>query len=79
VALAGGSDLITTTSIGKGKLGQTRSAYKVAYGKPKSHDALEGGLVRFKLSGARRRLLQDRQELGPLHSRSQQAFKTAEA
>jgi hypothetical protein len=51
VALAGGSHLITPTSIGMGKLSQSRSAYKAAYGKPKSHDALEGGLVRFNYPG----------------------------
>jgi hypothetical protein len=47
VALAGGSHLISKSSIGRGKLGQSRSAYRAAYGKPKSHDALQGGLVRF--------------------------------
>jgi hypothetical protein len=47
VALAGGSHLITQKSIGKGKLGQSRSAYKTVYGKPKSVDKLEGGLTRL--------------------------------
>jgi hypothetical protein len=48
VALAGGSHLITQKSIGKGKLGQSRAAYKVAYGKPKPVENLEGGLTRLK-------------------------------
>lgn len=51
VALAGGSLLITQSSIGKGKLGQSRSAYKAAYGKPKSVDNLEGGLTRLNYPG----------------------------
>jgi hypothetical protein len=51
VALAGGSLLITRSSIGKGKLGQNRSAYKTAYGKQKSVDNLEGGLTRINYPG----------------------------
>ncbi len=51
VALAGGSHLITQKSIGKGKLGQTRAAYKAAYGKPASTDNLEGELTRLNYPG----------------------------
>ena len=51
VALADGSHLIGTSSIGKGKLGQTRTAYKAAYGKPTSTDNLEGGLTRLNYAG----------------------------
>jgi len=51
VALAGGSHLITKSSIGKGKLGQTRAAYKAAYGKPSSLENLEGGLTRRNYPG----------------------------
>lgn len=53
VALAGGSHLITKSSIGKGKLGQNRAAYRVAYGKPMPVENLEGGLTRLRYqSGA---------------------------
>jgi|BarGraNGADG00212_2_1021979.scaffolds.fasta_scaffold78189_1 hypothetical protein len=48
VALAGSSHLITKKSIGKGKLGQSRAAYKVAYGKPKRVENLQEGLTRLK-------------------------------
>jgi hypothetical protein len=51
IALAGGSHLITTSSVGKGKLGQTRAAYEAAYGKPTSTDNLEGGLTRLNYAG----------------------------
>jgi hypothetical protein len=51
VALAGGSHLITKKSIGKGKLGQTRSAYRAAYGKPMPVENLEDGLTRLKYQG----------------------------
>jgi hypothetical protein len=50
-ALAGGSHLITQSTIGKGKLGQSWSAYATAYGKPKSFDNLEGGLTRLNYPG----------------------------
>jgi hypothetical protein len=46
-ALAAEYYSITGTSIGKGRLGQTRSAYKKAYGKPIRTDRLEGGLTRL--------------------------------
>lgn len=53
VALADGSHLITQKSIGKGQLGQSRIAYRAAYGKPKPVENLEGGLTRIKYqSGA---------------------------
>ncbi len=48
VAMAGSSHLITKNSIGKGKLGKNRAAYKVAYGKHKPVENLEGGLTRLK-------------------------------
>jgi hypothetical protein len=48
LALAGNSQLITKASIGKGKLGQSRAAYKKAYGKPRSVEKLEGGLTRLR-------------------------------
>ena len=48
IALAGGSHLITTSSIGKGRLGQSRAAYKAVYGKPKPVENLEGGLTRIR-------------------------------
>jgi|BarGraNGADG00312_1021997.scaffolds.fasta_scaffold01283_9 hypothetical protein len=48
LALAAGSHLITQSSIGKGKLGQSRAAYKAAYGKPKPLENLEGGLTRLR-------------------------------
>jgi hypothetical protein len=48
VALAGGSHLITQKSIGKGKLGKSRAAYKVAYGKPMPVENLEDGYTRLK-------------------------------
>jgi hypothetical protein len=79
VALAGGSDLITTTSIGKGKLGQTRSAYKVAYGKPKSHDALEGGLVRFNYPERVAVYFKTGKNSGRYIVAASKAFKTAES
>ena len=47
VALAGTAQLITKTAIGKGKLGQTRKAYRKAYGKPIRADALEDSFVRI--------------------------------
>jgi hypothetical protein len=46
-ALAVESFSITPSSIGNGKLGQTRSAYRKAYGKPIRSDRLEGGLTRL--------------------------------
>src|SRR5450759_3173130 len=48
LALAAGSHLITQSSIGKGKLRQSRAAYKAAYGKPKPLENLEGGLTRLR-------------------------------
>ena len=48
VALAGGSHLITKSSIGKGKLGQNRAAYKALYGKPMPVENLEDGLTRLR-------------------------------
>jgi hypothetical protein len=51
VALAGGSHLVTQKSIGNGKLGESRSAYKKAYGKSKSVEDLEGGLTRLNYAG----------------------------
>jgi hypothetical protein len=51
VALGGGSHLITTSSIGKGKLGQSRAIYKATYGKPTSTDNLEDGLTRLNYAG----------------------------
>lgn len=48
VALAGGTGLITQSSVGKGKLGQSRSAYTAAYGKPMPAEKLEGGLTRLR-------------------------------
>jgi len=52
-ALAAGSSLITQSSIGKGKLGQSRAAYVAAYGKPRPAENLEGGLTRLRYqSGA---------------------------
>jgi len=47
-ALAAGSSLISQSSIGKGKLGQSRAAYKAAYGKPRPAENLEGGLSRLR-------------------------------
>ncbi len=53
VALAGGSHLITQNSVGKGKLGQSKSAYKAAYGKPLPVENLEDGFTRLRYqSGA---------------------------
>jgi hypothetical protein len=46
VALGATSHLITTSSIGGGKLGQTRAGYRTLYGKPLRSDHLEGGLAR---------------------------------
>lgn len=51
LALAGGSHLIGTSSIARGKLGQSRAAYKAAYGKPRPAENLEGGLTRLKYQG----------------------------
>lgn len=51
LAFAGGSHLITKSSIGKGSLGQGRSAYKLAYGKPIRTEGLEGGLTRVVFPG----------------------------
>jgi hypothetical protein len=51
LALAAGSHLITQSSIGKGKLGQSRAAYKALYGKPKPVENLEGGLTRLRYQG----------------------------
>jgi hypothetical protein len=50
-ALAGGSHLITPSSIANGKLGQSRAAYKAAYGKPRPAENLEGGLTRLRYQG----------------------------
>jgi hypothetical protein len=50
-ALAGGSHLITPSSIAGGKLGQSRAAYKAAYGKPQPAENLEGGLTRLRYQG----------------------------
>jgi len=53
LALAAGSHLITQSSIGNGKLGQSKAAYKAAYGKPMPVENLEGGLTRLRYqSGA---------------------------
>lgn len=43
---AGGSTLITQSSIGTASLGQTRAAYAAAYGTALSTDRLEGNLTR---------------------------------
>jgi hypothetical protein len=48
VALAGSSHLIAMNSIGNGKLSQSRTAYKAAYGTPKPVENLEGGLTRLR-------------------------------
>jgi hypothetical protein len=48
VALAGSSFLISKSSVGKGKLGQSRAAYKAAYGKPQPVENLEEGLTRLR-------------------------------
>lgn len=48
VALAAGSHLITQKSIGGGKLGQSRAAYKAAFGRPMPVENLEGGLTRLR-------------------------------
>ena len=48
LALAGGSLVITSSSIGKGKLGQSRASYKVVFGKPMPAENLEGGLTRLR-------------------------------
>ena len=46
LAAAATSHVVTVNSIGGGKLGQTRAAYKLLYGKPLRTDNLEGGLAR---------------------------------
>ena len=48
VALASGSHLISQNSIGNGKLGQSKSDYKAAYGKPLPVENLEDGFTRLR-------------------------------
>lgn len=50
-ALAGGSRLITKSSIGGGKPGQTRSQYRAAYGSPKPIENLENNFTRLRYAG----------------------------
>ena len=77
VALAGGSHLVTTSSIGKGKLGKTRAAYKAAYGKPTGTDNLEGGLTRLNYAGSVEVYFNTGKNSGRYIVTSGAAFKTA--
>jgi hypothetical protein len=80
VALAAGSHLVTQKSVGKGKLGQTRAAYKAAYGKPRPVENLEGGLTRLKYqSGAIEVYFKTGTNSGRYIVATSKAFKTAKS
>jgi hypothetical protein len=78
IALAGGSHLISTSSIGKGKLGQTRAVYTAAYGKPTGTDNLEGGLTRLNYAGRVEVYFKTGTNSGRYIVTSAAAFRTAE-
>ncbi len=79
VALAGGSHLISQNSIGNGKLGQSKSAYKAAYGKPLPVENLEGGLTRLRYqAGAIEVYFKTGTNSGRYIVATSKAYKTAE-
>ncbi|HEY5159879.1 MAG TPA: hypothetical protein VII83_02290 [Gaiellaceae bacterium] len=80
VALAGGSHLITQSSIGGGKLGQNRTAYKALYGKPMPAENLEGGLTRLRYqSGAIEVYFKTGTDSGRYIVATSKAYKTAKS
>jgi len=80
VALAGGSHLITQSSIGKGKLGQNRAAYKALYGKPTPVENLENGLTRLRYqSGAIEVYFKTGTNSGRYIVATSKAYKTAKS
>lgn len=78
LALAAGSHLISQSSIGNGKLGQSKAAYKAAYGKPMPVENLEGGLTRLRYqSGAIEVYFKTGTNSGRFIVATSKAYKTA--